>query len=323
MSGGLLVVATPIGNLGDLSPRAAEALRAADLVACEDTRRTATLLRHAGSSAKMLATHEHNEAARAEELVARVQSGEQVVLVSDAGLPSISDPGQRVVAAFRAAGLDVSVIPGPSAVESALGASGFVAEPYLFVGFFPRKDGDRTALLDRADATGGAVVGFESPKRIAKMYVKELFKGLMAENFPKITVIENDMKYDQMIVVRDVKVISTCEHHFVTIDGKATIAYIPAGKVIGLSKINRIADFFSRRPQVQERLTKQIADCLVKVLDTEHVAVHINAKHYCVVSRGVQDSESTTVTSDLRGDFKRKSDTRFEFLSHCSTKDLG
>ena len=117
----------------------------------------------------MLATHEHNEAARAEELVARVQSGEQVVLVSDAGLPSISDPGQRVVAAFRAAGLDVSVIPGPSAVESALVASGFVAEPYLFVGFFPRKDGDRTALLDRADATGGAVVGFESPKRIAAL----------------------------------------------------------------------------------------------------------------------------------------------------------
>lgn len=162
----------------------------------------------------------------------------------------------------------------------------------------------------------------ETPKRIAKMYVKELFKGLSAENFPKITVIENQMKYDQMIVIRDVKVISTCEHHFVTIDGRATIAYIPSLKVIGLSKINRIADFFSRRPQVQERLTKQIADCLVRVLDTEHVAVHINAKHYCVISRGVQDSASTTVTSDLRGDFKRKSDTRFEFLSHCSTKSL-
>jgi len=163
----------------------------------------------------------------------------------------------------------------------------------------------------------------ESPKRIAKMYVKELFRGLKNENFPKITVIENEMKYDQMIVVRDVKVISTCEHHFVTIDGKATIAYIPSNKVIGLSKINRIADFFSRRPQVQERLTKQIADCLVEVLDTEHVAVHVNAKHYCVISRGVQDSKSTTVTSDLRGDFKRKSDTRFEFLSHCTTKELG
>ena len=160
----------------------------------------------------------------------------------------------------------------------------------------------------------------ESPKRIAKMYVKEIFKGLKNENFPKITVIENEMKYDQMIIIRDVKVISTCEHHFVTIHGKATIAYIPSSKVIGLSKINRIADFFSRRPQVQERLTKQIADCLVNVLDTEHVAVHINARHYCVISRGVQDSESTTVTSDLRGDFKRKSDTRFEFLQNCKSK---
>lgn len=162
----------------------------------------------------------------------------------------------------------------------------------------------------------------ETPKRIAKMYVSEIFKGLSPENFPKMTVIENEMKYDQMIVVRNIKVISTCEHHFVTIDGKATIAYIPNKKVIGLSKINRIADYFSRRPQVQERLTKQIADCLVAVLETEHVAVHINAKHYCVISRGVEDATSTTVTSDLRGDFKRKHETRIEFLKHCATTDL-
>ncbi len=162
----------------------------------------------------------------------------------------------------------------------------------------------------------------ETPKRIAKMYVTEIFKGLSAENFPKMTVIDNEMKYDQMIVVRNIKVISTCEHHFVTIDGKATIAYIPNKKVIGLSKINRIADYFSRRPQVQERLTKQIADCLVAVLETEHVAVHINAKHYCVISRGVEDATSTTVTSDLRGDFKRKHETRIEFLKHCATTDL-
>lgn len=159
----------------------------------------------------------------------------------------------------------------------------------------------------------------DSPARIARMYVNEIFRGLDESNFPKITVIENDMKYDQMIVVRDVTVISTCEHHFVTIDGRATIAYIPNGKVIGLSKINRIADFFARRPQVQERLTKQIADCLVHVLGTEHVAVHINAKHYCVVSRGVEDSASTTVTSDLRGDFRNDSRTRSEFMSHCQT----
>lgn len=159
----------------------------------------------------------------------------------------------------------------------------------------------------------------DSPARIAKMYVNEVFRGLNEANFPKITVIENDMKYDQMIVVRDITVISTCEHHFVTIDGRATIAYIPNQKVIGLSKINRIADFFARRPQVQERLTKQIADCLAYVLETEHVAVHINAKHYCVVSRGVEDSSSTTVTSDLRGDFRTDSRTRSEFMNHCQT----
>lgn len=163
----------------------------------------------------------------------------------------------------------------------------------------------------------------ESPKRIARMYINEIFKGLDAANFPKITVIENEMKYDQMIVIRDVRIISTCEHHFVTIDGKATIAYIPNEKVIGLSKINRIADFFSRRPQVQERLTKQIADCLVHVLGTEDVGVHINAKHYCVASRGIEDVGSSTITSDVRGVFRDDSRTRSEFLSHCTTKTLG
>ena len=163
----------------------------------------------------------------------------------------------------------------------------------------------------------------DSPHRIARMYVDEIFKGLNPGNFPKVTVIENDMNYDQMIVVRDVTVLSTCEHHFVTIDGRATIAYIPNKKVIGLSKINRIADFFSRRPQVQERLTKQIAECLAMVLETDHVAVHINAKHYCVVSRGIEDAASTTVTSELRGDFKNDQRTRMEFLSHCTTKTLG
>ena len=162
----------------------------------------------------------------------------------------------------------------------------------------------------------------ESPQRIARMYVKESFKGLSPENFPKITVIENDMNYDQMLVVRDIKVISTCEHHFVTIDGKATIAYIPDRKVIGLSKINRIADFFSRRPQVQERLTKQIADCLVEVLGTQNVAVHINARHYCVISRGIEDTGSSTITSDLRGEFRESVATRAEFLNHCVVQSL-
>ncbi|MEO0336193.1 MAG: GTP cyclohydrolase I FolE, partial [Pseudomonadota bacterium] len=148
------------------------------------------------------------------------------------------------------------------------------------------------------------------------MYVNEIFSGLREENFPKITVIENKMDYDQMIVAKQVGIMSNCEHHFVTIDGLATIAYIPNEKVIGLSKINRIAKYFCRRPQVQERLTKQIADCMQEVLDTEHVAVSIDAKHYCLVARGVEDASSTTNTCDLRGDFK-KPETRSEFLRHC------
>lgn len=157
----------------------------------------------------------------------------------------------------------------------------------------------------------------QTPHRVAKMYVKELFSGLNEAHFPKMTVIENKMKYDQMIVVQDVDVLSVCEHHFQTIQGFATVAYIPGKKVIGLSKINRIVQFFARRPQVQERLTKQIADCLQAVLETDHVAVHINAKHYCVIARGIQDANSSTVTSDLRGDFKSRAETRKEFLTHC------
>jgi GTP cyclohydrolase I len=157
----------------------------------------------------------------------------------------------------------------------------------------------------------------ETPQRIAKMYVKEIFSGLSPDFFPKITVIENKMHYDQMIVVQAIGCLSFCEHHFLTIDGYATVAYIPNKKVIGLSKINRIVQYFSRRPQVQERLTKQIADCLQYILETDHVAVHISARHYCVVARGVEDSKSSTATTDLRGHFKIKAETRQEFLQHC------
>lgn len=160
----------------------------------------------------------------------------------------------------------------------------------------------------------------ETPVRIAKMYVNETFAGLNSESFPKMTVIDNQMEYDQMVLIQDIQVLSVCEHHFQTIDGFATVAYIPNKKVIGLSKINRIVQFFSRRPQVQERLTKQIADCLEYVLGTDHVAVHINAKHYCVIARGVQDGNSSTATSDLRGHFKTKQETRSEFLQHCRVR---
>jgi GTP cyclohydrolase I len=156
-----------------------------------------------------------------------------------------------------------------------------------------------------------------TPKRVAKMYVQELFSGLKDENFPKITVIENEMLYDQMVVVKDIGIISLCEHHFVTIHGRAHIAYIPSHGVIGLSKINRIAEYFARRPQVQERLTKQIADTLCHVLKTEDVAVYIQAKHYCVISRGVEDINSETITTDLRGALKNNPNTRNEFLSVC------
>lgn len=160
----------------------------------------------------------------------------------------------------------------------------------------------------------------ETPKRIAKMYVNEVFSGLAPENFPKITLIENKMEYDQMVCVQDIEVVSTCEHHFQPIDGFATVAYIPNETVIGLSKINRIVQYFAKRPQVQERLTKQIADCLQHLLGTENVAVHINAKHYCVIARGVEDTHSTTTTSDLRGDFKSRPETRTEFLKQCRTR---
>src|SRR5471032_2947246 len=122
----------------------------------------------------------------------------------------------------------------------------------------------------------------ETPRRIAKMYVDEIFSGLDYANFPKITVIENKMKVDEMVTVRDITLTSTCEHHFVTIDGKATVAYIPKDKVIGLSKINRIVQFFSQRPQVQERLTQQILLALQTLLGTTNVAVSIDAVHYCV-----------------------------------------
>ena len=162
----LTVIATPIGNLDDLSPRAAQALRDADVVACEDTRRTATLLRHARSEAPMVPVHRHNEAGRGANLIARLQAGEAVALVSDAGMPTVSDPGARLVGAAHAAGLPVSVIPGPSAVATALAASGLAASAHLFVGFLPRADDARARLWSRADDADAVLVAFESPSRL-------------------------------------------------------------------------------------------------------------------------------------------------------------
>jgi GTP cyclohydrolase IA len=154
----------------------------------------------------------------------------------------------------------------------------------------------------------------DTPKRIAKMYVDEIFSGLDYSNFPKITVIENKMKFDEMVKVNNISLISTCEHHLVTIDGLATVAYLPRKKIIGLSKINRIVRFFAQRPQVQERLTQQVLVALQTLLGTTDVAVKIDAVHYCVKSRGVMDSTSSTTTTALGGIFKSNPATRYEFL---------
>ena len=155
----------------------------------------------------------------------------------------------------------------------------------------------------------------ETPHRIAKMYVHELFSGLDYESFPKISLIENKMGVEEMVKVRDISVLSTCEHHFVTIDGTAKVAYIPSGRIIGLSKINRIVRFFAKRPQVQERLTQQILVALQTLLETDDVAVTIQATHYCVKSRGVMDVNSETETTALGGEFKSNDRTRAEFLA--------
>ena len=154
----------------------------------------------------------------------------------------------------------------------------------------------------------------DTPQRIAKMYVREIFSGLDYSYFPKITMIDNKMKVDEMVQVRGITMTSTCEHHFVTIDGTATVAYIPRSKVIGLSKINRIVQFFARRPQVQERLTQQILVALQTLLESDDVAVSISATHYCVKARGVMDATSSTTTTSLGGIFKSRAETRHEFL---------
>ncbi len=166
--------------------------------------------------------------------------------------------------------------------------------------------------LLQLDLTDDSLV--ETPKRVAKMYVNEVFSGLDYANFPKITVIENKMNVSEMVRVKDITLTSTCEHHLVTIDGKAAVAYIPRGKIIGLSKINRIVRFFSQRPQVQERLTQQILVALQTLLDSEDVAVTIDATHFCVKSRGVMDATSETTTTALGGIFKSNPATRHEFL---------
>ncbi len=168
----------------------------------------------------------------------------------------------------------------------------------------------KTMGLDLADDSLA-----ETPNRMAKMWVLETMWGLMPENFPKCTTVENKMQYDEMVIERNVNVQSQCEHHGVVIDGLATVGYIPKDKVLGLSKINRVVEYFSKRPQIQERLTAQIYHALQYILGTDDIAVVIHAEHYCVRSRGVEDVGSSTVTSKLGGCFKSDPAVRAEFMS--------
>lgn len=158
-----------------------------------------------------------------------------------------------------------------------------------------------------------------TPYRVAKMYVNEIFHGLKPENKPVVRKFSNKYNYEEMVVEKNINVTSFCEHHFLPFLGKAHVAYISSGKVIGLSKINRIVDYYSRRPQVQERLTLQVAQELQNALETEDVAVFIESKHLCVSTRGIEDRESSTVTTEFRGAFRNER-TQQRFIDYIKAE---
>ena len=164
------------------------------------------------------------------------------------------------------------------------------------------------------DLTDDSIKG--TPLRVAKMYVKEIFEGLHPKSKPKLSTFDNNYKYAEMLVEKNITVYSTCEHHLLPIVGKAHVAYISKGKVIGLSKMNRVVDYFAKRPQVQERLTMQIVQALQEALGTDDVACVIDAKHLCVNSRGIKDIASSTVTAEFGGKFKEDKDLKREFLDY-------
>lgn len=161
-----------------------------------------------------------------------------------------------------------------------------------------------------------------TPKRVAKMYVQEIFSGLNPKNKPHVALFENKYQYREMLVEKDITFFSNCEHHFVPIIGKAHVAYMSNGKVIGLSKLNRIVQYFAKRPQVQERLTMQIAQELCQTLGTDDVAILIDAQHLCVSSRGIQDVNSSTVTAYYGGAFLKEA-KKNEFLNYLKLPKLG
>jgi GTP cyclohydrolase I len=176
-----------------------------------------------------------------------------------------------------------------------------------------KKDVENILTTIGMDLTDDSLKG--TPNRVAKMFVKELFGGLNPNKKPSSSTFENKYKYNEMLVEKNITVYSTCEHHLLPIVGRAHIAYISNGTVVGLSKMNRIVDYYSKRPQVQERLTIQIVKELQKVLNTDNVACIIDAKHLCVNSRGIRDIESSTVTAEFGGKFKEEI-TRREFLEY-------
>ena len=165
------------------------------------------------------------------------------------------------------------------------------------------------------DLTDDSLKG--TPKRVAKMYVEEIFSGLDPANKPKIALFENRYQYKQMLVEKDISFYSNCEHHFVPLFGRAHVAYISSGKIIGLSKLNRIVNYYARRPQVQERLTVQIGQEIMHLLQTEDVAIVVDARHLCVSSRGIKDITSSTVTSFYNGQFLQDA-VRNEFLQYIN-----
>lgn len=177
---------------------------------------------------------------------------------------------------------------------------------------FDRSDDEKVALIAEKFTDIMDILGLDltddslrgTPLRVAKMYVKEAFAGLNPDNEPEMKLFENKYGYSEMLVERDIKVHSHCEHHFVPIIGKCHVAYIPNGKVVGLSKLNRIVRHYAKRPQVQERLTRQIAEALMDGLGTQHVAVYLEADHMCVKTRGIEDDHSSTVTMAFHGSFQ-------------------
>ena len=199
-----------------------------------------------------------------------------------------------------------------TSVETPLRDDAFLLDDSEKIALIEEKFRDIMNILG-LDLTDDSLRG--TPYRVAKMYVQEIFSGLSPENKPDIKLFENKYQYKEMLVEKNITFFSNCEHHFVPIMGKAHIAYISNGKVIGLSKLNRIVQYFAKRPQVQERLTIQIANELKSVLGTEDVAVLIDATHLCVSSRGVQDINSSTVTSSYGGVFQTEV-KQHEFLNY-------